>query len=248
MSRRAWILVFLTLLGGLCLAFWLVEPHVQKVRNGDSWGYSATSVKQISMALLAYQDAYKKLPPAVVKDKDGRPLYSWRVLLLPFLEENLIYKQFKRDEPWDSPHNKELLATTPPCYQPFFTVQNISPGKTHYQLFIGPGTAFERPGLHLARDFPDGPGRTILVVESATPVWWSKPEDVTYDPKGPLPPLGGLSFMTTRFLRFETHHPDFVAGDGDGGVRFIRGDTDESIIRALITRNGGEAVDLSDLK
>jgi len=92
-------------------------------------------------------------------------------------------------------------------------------------------------------DFPDGLSATILIVEAAEPVPWPKPEELPYDPKKPLPKLGGL------------FSDGFYAAFADGKVRFIRRDTDEKLIRAMITRNGGEAFykmppipELNDLK
>jgi hypothetical protein len=116
-----------------------------------------------------------------------------------------------------------------------------------YQVFVGPGTAFERDGLTF-EDFPDGLANTILVVEGGEPVPWSKPAELAYDPAKPLPALGGLYTKPVHFLGYEVRRkPGFNALFADGTVRFIPSDTDETIIRALITRNGGELVDLSKL-
>jgi hypothetical protein len=229
-----------------CLSCCLVVPCIQKVRDGELWMQSAVSLKSIGLALHDYHEAYGKLPPAIVHGPGGRPLYSWRVLLLPFLEQNQLFRQFKLDEPWDSPHNKPLSAETPRCYVSFFAGQDM-PGVTRYQVFVGAGTAFERPGLTW-KDFPDGLENTLLVVEGGDPVPWAKPADLAYDPAKTLPPLGGVSTKSVHLLCYPFgSHPGFVACFGDGTTRFIRSDTDEATLRALITRNGGEAVDLSKL-
>jgi hypothetical protein len=213
----------------------------------DSWVYSASNLKQIGWALLHYHETYGKLPPAVVTDQQGRPLYSWRVLLLPFVEQPTLYNEFRLDEPWDGPHNKALLAKMPTCYMPAW--KDVGPSfATSYQVFVGPGTAFERPGLTWA-DFPDGLAETVLVVEAGRPVPWSKPEDLSYDPYGPLPPLGGVFSQPVHFLCYEVgRRPGFNACFADGTVRFLRGDADERTLRALITRNGGEPVDPASLE
>jgi hypothetical protein len=231
---------------GFCL---LLVPCLQTVRDGEGWVRSRDSLKQIAYALHAYHDIYKKLPPAVVTDQQGRPLYSWRVLLLPFLEEKRLHERFRLDEPWDSPHNKPLLDKTPRCYQPLGG-GNDPPGLTRYQIFVGPGTAFERPGLTLTpEDFPDGLSSTLLVVEAGQAVPWSKPADLAYDPKRPLPSLGGAFGKPVHFLCYEVGtRPGFTAVFGDGAGRFLRGDLDEATLRGLITRNGGEPVDLASLK
>lgn len=245
MSRTNNILVSV---GAILLVFViaLLLPCTQVIRDGQGWVGSANSVRQISLALNDYHDIFKKLPPAVVRDKDGKPLYSWRVLLLPFLEQVQLYNQFKLDEPWDSPHNEALVGRTPNCYlaSPFL---DNPPGTTRYQVFVGPGTAFERPGLTW-KDFTDGRSQTILVVEGGEAVPWSKPADLAYDPNGPLPPLGAGFGKPSHFLCYEVgRRPGFNAGFADGSARFILQPTDEHTIRSLITRNGGETIDLSKL-
>jgi hypothetical protein len=203
-------------------------------------------MRGIGVALQSYHEVYGELPPAVVRDKDGKPLYSWRVALLPFLEENQLYTQFKLDEPWDSEHNKRFLEPTPHCYRPHLG-GNDAPGLTRYQVLVGPGTAFERDGLTWD-DFPDGLSNTLLMVEAGAPVPWAKPADLTYDPARPLPPLGGAFGKPVHFLCYELwRNPGFIAGFADGSARFIRSDTAEKTIRGLITRNGGEKVDASRL-
>jgi hypothetical protein len=120
-------------------------------------------------------------------------------------------------------------------------------GLTRCQVFVGPGTVFERDGLTWG-DFPDGLANTLLVVETGEPVPWTKPADLAYDPGKPLPHLSGVFTMPVRFLCYEIkRRPGFTAYFADGSVRFTRSDTDEKTIRALITRDGGERVDVTKL-
>jgi hypothetical protein len=248
--RRMWkVLAYLgvgVLVLGCCLLLPCTGP---RIRDGDGRAWlSRHTLSDIGSALHSYHDVYKKLPPAVVTDKAGRPLYSWRVPLLPFLEQQNLYQQFKLDEPWDSPHNKMLLKETPRCYSAWGLGDDPA-GTTRYQVFVGPGTAFERPGLTLKDDFPDGLGETFLVVEAGRAVPWSKPEDLTYDRMGPLPPLGGMFSQPVHFLCYEvSRRPGYNACLADGTALFIRSDTDEQTLRALITRNDGENVDLDRLR
>jgi hypothetical protein len=169
------------------------------------------------------------------------------VLLLPYLGERELYQQFKLDEPWDSPHNKALLEPAPDDYTP--SLHHIDPpGLTRYQVFIGPGTAFEREGLTWY-DFPDGLANTLLVVEAGEPVPWSKPADLAYDPEKPLPPLGGVFSKPVKVVCYEVRRQlGFTACFADGTTRFISSKTDEATLRALITRNGGEKVSLDGLE
>jgi Protein of unknown function (DUF1559) len=228
----------------LILSCGLLLPCVQTIRDGEGWVYPANSLKQIGMAIENYHEVSGHLPADIIS-ADGAPLLSWRVALLPFVEQQPLYTEFRPDEPWDSGHNKTLLEKMPRVYR---TPKDPGPPPytTRFQSLLGPGTAFERRGLTWA-DFPDGRSNTLLVVEAGNPVPWSKPGDISYDPNGPLPALGSGYTKTIKFVCYEVgHRPGFVACFADGSVRFIRQSVDEKVLRALITRNGGEAVDLSD--
>ena len=242
MSRTSWVVLALA---AACLSCLILLPYTVKVRDGEGegWVESAASLKYVGQALLSYHDVNGKLPPAVARDQDGRPLLSWRVLVLPYLEEGPLYNRFQLDEPWDGPHNKALLEKTPHCYQPMGG--DDAPGLTRYEVFVGPGTAFEQDGLTWD-DFPDGRANTVLVVEAGQPVPWTKPADLPYDPDKPLPPLGGVYAKPYHFLGYEVGRtPGFNACFADGTTRFLSGKTDEKTVRSLITRNGGEKVDAS---
>ncbi len=245
-NRAKWLRSFaIVLILGTCA---VLLPCCQKVEGPSNFGYSQFSLRYVGLCLQSYHEINGMLPPAVVTDRNGKPLYSWRVLLLPYLDEVETYREFKLDEPWDSPHNKKLCEKIPRCYQA--ENNDAPPGHTHYQVLVGPGTAFERPGLKLTLgDFPDGLTETILVVEASTPVPWAKPDDLVYDPNGPLPPMGGLFEVPIKFLCYPVgRRPGFNAVFADTKVRFIPSSTAEATLRALITRNGGEPVDVSRFK
>ncbi len=184
-----------------------------------------------------------RLPPAVVRDGDGRPLYSWRVLLLPYLEEQAVYKRFKLDEPWDSTDNLALLAETPRSYRAP-TAAGEGPGSegmTYYQVFVGPGTPFEDPyGPRLPHAFPDGTSNTLLVAEAGEPAPWTKPVDLVYDPHGPLPALGGVfRGEGSRFNLFRRPPRGTTVALADGSTRFLSPELTETTLRAAIVRNDG---------
>jgi hypothetical protein len=231
------VLMFAAGIAGVGIAHqtaWLVTSPEPIIGSGFREMVAATmqmnNFHQLATALHNYQENHGRLPPAAVCDKDGRPLYSWRVALLPFLEEEALYKEFKLDEPWDSPHNLRLLPRMPRFYRT--PLPGLAePDRTRYQVFMGKGTAFEGVrGLRLPDDFPDGTSNTILVVEAAEAVPWTKPADLAYDPDGPLPPLGALSR--------EWFHAALV----DGSVRKVPRKVSERTLRAAITRNGGEVL------
>src|SRR5437868_5576967 len=99
-----------------------------------------------------YEIAHGRLPPAVVYGKNGQPLYSWRVLLLPYIDADNLYAQFHLDEPWDSPHNRQFVEQMPPTFAlPGSKAGKVPPGYTCCHVFVGKGTAFEKPeGMAIA--------------------------------------------------------------------------------------------------
>jgi hypothetical protein len=181
----------------------------------------------------------------VLRDKDGRPLLSWRVLVLSYLEEGDLYREFRLDEPWDSPHNVALLPRKPKVYAPppgLPAAERAGPAGTFYQVFTGPGTAFDgAAGLRLPQDFPDGPSHTILVTEAGEPVPWTKPEDLAYDPDGPLPPLGGIFTGEGGHTLVGRNRARLChVGLADGTVRYFSfRELSEATLRDAITRDDG---------
>jgi hypothetical protein len=188
-------------------------------------------LRELAAALRNYHKTKGSFPSAVITDpKTGKALLSWRVAMLPYLDQERLYREFKLDEAWDSPQNLRLRERIPAVFQgPGLSRQ----GCTVYQVLVGPGTAFEAGPGGAGRalgEFTDGTGCTILVAEAAEPVEWTRPVDLVYDPNGPLPRLGGLFPKT------------FGVALADGSVWEVGRDTAETTLRALITRNGGESL------
>ena len=155
------------------------------------------NLKQIGLAMHNYHAVYNGFPAAAICDKKtGKPLLSWRVSILPYIEQEALYKQFKMDEPWDSEHNLKLAKNMPNVY--FHPIAN-KPGdnKTHYRVFYGNGALFE---LNKPTELPsiaDGASNTILTVEAEDPVLWTNPNDLAFDPAKPLPKLLNTDGQTT---------------------------------------------------
>lgn len=217
--------------GSLAVGFAL--PAVQKARMAATRSRTANNLKQIMLAMYNYHDTYNGFPPAAICDKNGKPLLSWRVALLPFIEQDNLYKQFRLDEPWDSEHNKKLLALMPQIY----AVPNATkPGDTltHFRIFHGNGAALELKKNIKLFDYRDGTSNTAVVFETEEGVEWTKPDLMEYDPQKPLPKFGKSS-------------PDgFWVAMGDGSVRFLKKTTPQMTLRALITRSGGEVIPFDD--
>ena len=94
----------------------LFLPAVRSAREAARRAQCTNNLKQIGLALFNYEDIQGRLPAAAIADKDGRPLLSWRVAILPYLECSSLYSKFHLDEPWDSPSNLALLESMPLVY------------------------------------------------------------------------------------------------------------------------------------
>lgn len=151
---------------------------------------SANNLKQLGLAFHNYSVVRKGRMPDDVLDGKGKPMLSWRVLLLPYLEEERLYKEFKLDEPWDSKHNLKLLEKMPDVYRSP-RVKLKGKGNTIYQVFKGPNAPFGRGvAPRLSASFPDGASNTILVVEATDTVPWTKPADIAFDRTKAVPDFG----------------------------------------------------------
>jgi hypothetical protein len=198
-------------------------PKVRSLADGN---VSENNLKQLVLAMHAYHDQNGSLPPAFHTDKDGKALLSWRVLILPFIEEAQLYNEFKLNEPWDGPNNKKLIERMPKV----FAVGDKTGSNTYYRVFHGKGAAFEgAKGVKLT-DFTDGTSNTFLIVEADTPVPWTKPDELEFDAKKDLPKLGGLD------------KEKFYAAFADGRVKQFSKTIEKDLLKAYITRNGGEVI------
>ena len=217
-----------------------LESAVSKVRQAAERSKDQNNLKQMMLAMHNYHDVRNGLPTAIF-DKAGKPLLSWRVVILPFVEQDKLYEQFKLDEPWDSSHNKPLLSRMPSIY----AVPGITkPGdtNTHYQVFVsdpkmaGPKPVFSTLGppvgpksVSLAM-IQDGTSNTLAIGEAADAVPWTKPEDMLYDNAKPLPKLATF------------WNGGFNGAFFDGSVRLFSGSIAEKTMRDLITANDGNPI------
>jgi hypothetical protein len=190
---------------------------------------SQNNLKQIALAFHNYHDTMGHFPNNTT-DKDDKPLLSWRVLILPYIEQDELYKSFKMDEPWDSENNKKLVEKMPALYaSPRVTVKNK--GFTVYQGFAGEGSLFE-PGKKIKIfNITDGTSNTILAVESSQAVPWTKPADLPFDIKKDLPDIG------------KAYGSQPLAAICDGSIRTLNLKTlTPDTFKAAITIAGGEVL------
>ncbi|MGE0610310.1 MAG: DUF1559 domain-containing protein [Pirellulales bacterium] len=211
----------------------LLLPAVQSSREAARRMQAANNLKQIGLAMHNYADTYRKFPAAASLGKDGKPLLSWRVYLLPYLDQQNLYLKFHLDEPWDSDHNKQLLDQMPEIYRsPNSAVMHST--KSNYVLPTGEGLLFGgKEGLRFA-DITDGTSNTVMALEvnDEAAVEWTKPDDWQYDADEPF---AGLLQRPNGFQVLFA----------DGSVQFISQGLDPDTWKALLTRAGGEVVDRS---
>lgn len=194
---------------------------------------------QLLMALHNYHDTYGSFPPAYLADADGKPMHSWRVLVLPFLDEADVYRRYRFDEPWNSPHNAALAKLVPGSIFHCPDSPDLDDTTlTDYVVIVGPDTVFPGPLTTSLNDFHDGTDNTILVAEIArSDIHWMEPRDLSTDQ---------MSFQVNDPQRpsISSLHPlgpGVIFADSIGAYRLgpsIRPTT----LKALTTINGSEPV------
>jgi hypothetical protein len=216
------------------LASALVAVPASAAQEGTHKARCVTNLKQIALAMHNYHQTYKSFPPAYTRDKQGKPLLSWRVQILPFLDQQqALHEQFHQDEPWDSPHNKTLIDKMPAVFAcPSEARKLRKSGMTTYLAPRGKATVLPgAAGVKLA-ELTDGTSNTIMVVDAsdALAVIWTKPDDWDVDPE---PKREGL---------FGHHERGTEMSFADGSVRFIKATISPVLLRGLLTRNGNEII------
>src|SRR5262249_26419541 len=138
----------------------MMLPALFKLRQAADRAKGSNNLRQLGLAMHHYHDQKGHFPPAVVTSPDGKPLYSCRVELLPYLEQEALYNEFHKDEPWDSPHNLKLLAKMPPVFA-LAGAPNQEPNTTFFQVFVGPTAPFRDKMPPRLASFTDGASNTL---------------------------------------------------------------------------------------
>jgi prepilin-type processing-associated H-X9-DG protein len=209
------------------------EALTLPVRGAAGRARCVNNLKQIALAMHNYHDRHRSFPPAYTVDKSGKPLLSWRVLILPFIEQDALYREFHLDEPWDSPHNRTLIDRMPETYRcPMSSAKRADLGKTAYLTPRGKSTVFPGSEGVKIQSITDGTSNTIFVVDASNDraVVWTKPDDWDVEPALDLKGVFG-------------HHPSGTNfAFADGWVRFIKDKVDPKVLEKLLTRDGGEVI------
>jgi prepilin-type processing-associated H-X9-DG protein len=244
-SSKTWLIILVAAVPALLIVgvavigilIALLLPAVQAAREAARRTQCANNLHQISIALMSYEAAYGCFPPAYIADESGKPMHSWRVLILPFMEQEFLYEQYDFDQPWDSPNNCMVTDTMLPIYQCASAAPN-DPWETNYVMIVGPETiASENSAVKMA-DVPDGLSNTIMLIETAdSGIQWAEPRDLNFDELN-------LQINDGSGEGIRSHHPGGVnAAFCDGSVHFLQEGVDAETLRRLIDRKDGMPVD-----
>jgi Protein of unknown function (DUF1559) len=199
------------------------DPRVRTINN----------LKCMALAMHNYAATHGRFPTAAIR-AGGEPLLSWRVAILPYLEQDALYRKFRLDEAWNSPHNLSLLGEMPRVYAPVGP-EGTGSYATYYQGVVDSGSLFDGQDGARVAEVMSLASPTLMFVEAADPVPWTKPEDVPYRDGGPLPAFGGHSSDGVYVVL------------ADGSVRLINRKVSPETLRALIRRGEAGVIGIEEI-
>jgi hypothetical protein len=178
-----------------------------------------------------YHDEHGHLPPAYIADAQGRPMHSWRVLILPYLGLNDLYQQYDFCEPWDGPNNRELASQMPRTYA-FPGYDKPGCTTTNYFAVVGQQTIWPGGDTTSFDEIKDGSAFTILLVENlGMEVHWMEPRDLS---------LAEMDFTINSPAGVSSIYDAPAVVMADAGVRRLGKNVTPRVLRALLTINGRE--------
>jgi len=224
-------IVFGVLLLCVGLPIGLMIPAISQFRKSASKASDTNDMKQVVIAAHNRHDTVNEFAEGPyskdVQTQVVNSRLSFRVDLLPYIEQQYLETQFRKGEGWDSAVNRPLGDVVIQSYAS--TLDPAGTATTRYRGFVGPGTVFE-PGKKVRlTDITDGSTNTIYAITADDGVVWSKPDELPFSATGPLPSVGKKAYSGGTNIAM-----------CDGSVKFLRNTTNETVLRALITRNGNE--------
>ncbi len=228
-ARGFRLVELLAVVAVILLLIALLLPAKRGAREAARRMSCSNNLKQIALALHNYAAENQCLPPAYTVDANGKPLHSWRTLILPYLEEQTLYEKIDLAKPWNDPANQEAYETVVAAYRCPST--NPPPNHTTYLAVVAPGACFRPAASCKLSEITDGPGSTLLVIDadSESHVHWMAPVDASAQQV--------LNFRTAAKLQ---HPGGFQAAFADGSVRFLASSLSTATLRALISIDGGD--------
>ncbi len=231
-GRRFTLIELLVILGIIAILIALLIPARRGAPNAARRAQCVNNLKQIALALHNYEQTYNCLPPAHTVDAQGRPLHSWRTLILPYLEQDQLYKTIDLSKPWDDPANAKARETSVPVFQ----CPSASTGPsnmTTYLAIVAPGSCFLPETSRRLAEIADGQSSTLMLIEAGEEqaIPWMAPTDADMALVVGLGQGSGL------------HHSGGTnACTVDGYVHFLKASTPADVRRALVTISGDEKV------
>jgi hypothetical protein len=218
---------------GLLFVLAMLLPAISVAREGARRATCGNNLRQLALALHNYHDRYGCFPPAYVADKDGKPVHSWRVLILPFMECRPLYERYDFNEPWNGPHNRKLLAERPSELACLSDENARARGSTHtnYLAVMGTRTAWrgDKPRSTRDADLAGKSASTIMLVEVADAnINWTEPKDLSIDvfQNGDSPSMrvvpSSRHLLDNGFFYYDT--PIVCAAMMDGSLRLLPAD------------------------
>jgi len=226
--------VVLVVIVGAVVMLW---PTASQPLEAARRAQCSDNLRRIALAMRNYEaNNNGSFPPAYLPDKLGNPMHSWRVLLLPYLEQQDLYDRYRFDEPWDSANNRKITDLAIGFYQcPSQPVGNGS--DTNYVMIVGPHTISKGEESRKIIEITDGLANTIMIVEVAdSRIPWAEPYDLQFNQ---------LSFKINgvKGKEISSYHPQGAnAAFCDGSVRLLKNGTNPQLVKAMATIDGGESV------
>lgn len=224
----------LEILAGMVVVFLAIALLLPPSSGGGASPrtHCKNNLKQLALALHNYHDTYGCFPPAYLADKNGRPMHSWRTLILPFLEFDPIYKEYRFDEPWNGPHNRKLAALKINLFQcPEKPKQSDS--ETNYLVVVGPKTVFPGPKCVSISEITGGTAETILLVEvENSGIQWAEPRDLS-----DVEAVRGINPKSGTGISSGHKSGGAQCAFADGSVLFLPNDFPADDLPALLDRN-----------
>ena len=242
--------VLIALLIPLSVVYGLLTQAFPEARAAALRMVCSSHLKGLSLAFHTYHDVHGSFPPAYTVDENGKPLHSWRVLILPYIEHKELYDKIRLDEPWDSEYNRQFHDAQIGAYgmfqcptqkqTPFSRIRNVfvkNPdlrrmANCGYSVVIGEGTLFPDTQTTVTfDDITDGTSNTILIVERMIPINWM-------DPNNEIRLDTARQGINRNLLGIGSeHHGGANVAFADGSVKFLDESTD---IEPLLTKSAGD--------
>jgi type II secretory pathway pseudopilin PulG len=207
----------------------LLLPAVQAAREAARRMQCTNNVKQIALALHNYESVFRSLPPAYTVDSAGRPLHSWRTLILPYIEQKALYDQIDLSRPWNDPVNLPFSQINVPAYH-CPSVGGLAAGHTCYQVVVDPTGIFSGSTPSKFSDVKDGLSNTILVIEvdDSQALPWMEPQDTNLAAIA----AGGQS----------NHVGGYNTAMADGSIQFMQNSMAPQNMKAFVSKAAGDSV------